>query len=182
MDKDNKLQIIYKDINDLQMYETNPRKNSDAVQYVVNSIQQFGFKNPIIIDANNTIVCGHTRYKAARRLKMAQVPCIMADDLSEDQIRAFRLADNKVAEMATWDYDRLEQEFALIDPMEFDIADFGFFPDYDKDEDEEEDEMEEGSITDSAPSYSLVIDCESKAEQKDTYERLAKMGIIARML
>ena len=176
------LKIIYKDINDLQMYENNPRKNSDAVQFVVNSIQQFGFKNPIIIDKNNTIVCGHTRYKAARRLKMATVPCIMADDLSEDQIRAFRLADNKVAEMATWDYDRLEQEFALIDPMEFDIADFGFFPNYEQDEeDEEDDEFDEGSSS-AEKTYSLVIDCESKAEQKDVYERLAKMGILARML
>ena len=176
------LKIIYKDINDLQMYENNPRKNSDAVQFVVNSIQQFGFKNPIIIDKNNTIVCGHTRYKAARRLKMATVPCIMADDLSEDQIRAFRLADNKVAEMATWDYDRLEQEFALIDPMEFDIADFGFFPNYEQDEEEEEeDDFDEGSSS-GEKTYCLVIDCESKAEQKDTYERLAKMGIIAKMM
>ena len=176
------LQIVYKDINDLQMYENNPRKNSDAVQYVANSIQQFGFKVPIIIDKNNMIVCGHTRYKAARRLKMAKVPCIMADDLDEDQIRAFRLADNKVAEMATWDYDRLEQEFMLIDPLEFDIADFGFFPNYEPDEDEEENEDGDTDMTVSEKSYTLVIDCESKAEQKDTYERLAKMGIVARMM
>lgn len=175
------LQIVYKDINDLQMYENNPRKNSDAVQYVANSIQQFGFKVPIIIDKNNMIVCGHTRYKAARRLKMAKVPCIMADDLDDDQIRAFRLADNKVAEMATWDYDRLEQEFMLIDPMEFDIADFGFFPNYEPDEDEEEEDDGDADMTASEKSYSLIIDCESKAEQKDTYERLAKMGIMARM-
>jgi len=174
------LKIVYKDINELQMYFNNPRINSDAVQYVANSIQQFGFKNPIIIDKDNVIVCGHTRYKAARRLKMAKVPCIMADDLDEDQIRAFRLADNKVAEMSTWDYDRLEQEFALIDPMEFDIADFGFFPSYEPDE-EEEDEEEDDIGSSSEASYTLIIDCASKAEQKDTYERLAKMGIIARM-
>ena len=163
------------------MYENNPRKNSDAVQYVANSISQFGFKVPIIIDKNNMIVCGHTRYKAARRLKMAKVPCIMADDLDEDQIRAFRLADNKVAEMATWDYDRLEQEFMLIDPLEFDIADFGFFPNYEPDEDEEEEDDGDADMTSSEKSYTLIIDCESKAEQKDTYERLAKMGIMARM-
>ena len=175
-----KMQIIYKDINDIQMYENNPRKNSDAVQYVINSIQNFGFKVPIIIDKNNMIVCGHTRYKAARRLKMATIPCIMADDLDEDQIRAFRLADNKVAEMSTWDYDRLEQEVGLLDPLEFDLADFGFFPSYEADEDEEDNDTEDGIS--SEPSYSLVIDCESKAEQKDTYERLMKMGIIARMM
>lgn len=175
-----KMQIIYKNIDELQMYFNNPRINSDAVQYVANSIQQFGFRNPIIIDKNNVIVCGHTRYKAARRLKMATVPCIMADDLTDDQIRAFRLADNKVAEMSTWDYDRLEQEFSLIDPLEFDIADFGFFPNYEDEEEDEEEEEEDSSP--SEPSYSLVIDCASKAEQKDTYERLMKMGIIAKMV
>lgn len=175
------LKIIYKDINDLQMYENNPRKNSDAVQYVANSIQNFGFKNPIIIDKNNMIVCGHTRYKAARRLKMAKVPCIMADDLSEDQIRAFRLADNKVAEMSTWDYDRLEQEFMLLDPLEFDIADFGFFPNYDTD-DEEEDEDDNESSGVSNPRFIIQIECKSLNEQRETYERLTNMGIECEMI
>ena len=174
------LKIIYKDVNDLQMYENNPRKNSDAVQYVANSIQQFGFKVPIIIDNTNTIVCGHTRYKAARRLKMAKVPCIIADDLSEDQIRAFRLADNKVAEMSTWDYDRLEQEFMLLDPMEFDIADFGFFPDYGTDDDEEEDDDEETS--EAAKRYIIQIECKSLNDQRETYERLTNLGISCEMI
>ena len=175
------LKIIYKDINDLQMYENNPRKNSDAVQYVANSIQNFGFKNPIIIDKNNMIICGHTRYKAARRLKMAKVPCIMADDLSEDQIRAFRLADNKVAEMSTWDYDRLEQEFMLLDPLEFDIADFGFFPNYDTDDEEEDEEDNEASGSDNQ-RFIVQIECKSLNEQRETYERLTNMGIECEMI
>ena len=175
------LKIIYKDINDLQMYENNPRKNSDAVQYVANSIQNFGFKNPIIIDKNNMIVCGHTRYKAARRLKMAKVPCIMADDLSEDQIRAFRLADNKVAEMSTWDYDRLEQEFMLLDPLEFDIADFGFFPNYDTDDEEEDEDDNETSGSDNQ-RFIVQIECKSLNEQRETYERLTNMGIECEMI
>lgn len=175
------LQIVYKDINDLQMYENNPRKNSDAVQYVANSISQFGFKVPIIIDKNNMIICGHTRYKAARRLKMAKVPCIMADDLSEDQIRAFRLADNKVAEMSTWDYDRLEQEFMLLDPLEFDIADFGFFPNYDTD-DEEEDEDDNETSESGNQRFIVQIECKSLNEQRETYERLTNMGIECEMI
>lgn len=175
------LQIVYKDINDLQMYENNPRKNSDAVQYVANSISQFGFKVPIIIDKNNMIICGHTRYKAARRLKMAKVPCIMADDLSEDQIRAFRLADNKVAEMSTWDYDRLEQEFMLLDPLEFDIADFGFFPNYDTD-DEEEDEDDNETYGSDNQRFIVQIECKSLNEQRETYERLTNMGIECEMI
>lgn len=175
------LQIVYKDINDLQMYENNPRKNSDAVQYVANSISQFGFKVPIIIDKNNMIICGHTRYKAARRLKMAKVPCIMADDLSEDQIRAFRLADNKVAEMSTWDYDRLEQEFMLLDPLEFDIADFGFFPNYDTDDEEEDEDDNETSGSDNQ-RFIVQIECKSLNEQRETYERLTNMGIECEMI
>ena len=82
-----------------------------------------------MLDENYEIVCGHTRWKAAKTLGMETVPCIMADDLNEDQIRAFRLADNKTAEMADWDFDLLELEFNEIDPELFDMADFGFFAD-----------------------------------------------------
>jgi len=90
------MQIIEKKINDLTPYENNPRKNDKSVDYVANSISQFGFKVPIVIDSNGVIVAGHTRYKAAVKLKMETVPCIVADDLTEEQIRAFRLVDNKV--------------------------------------------------------------------------------------
>lgn len=111
----------------LKPYKRNPRKNDKAVEYVANSIRSFGFKVPIVIDSNYEIVCGHTRWKAAKTLGMETVPCIMADDLTEDQIRAFRLADNKTAEMADWDFDLLELEFNDIDPDLFDMSDFGFF-------------------------------------------------------
>ena len=84
---------------------------------------------PIVIDENYEIVCGHTRWKAAKTIGLETVPCIMADDLNEEQIKAFRLADNKTAEMAGWDFDLLELEFNDIDPDLFDMADFGFFQD-----------------------------------------------------
>ena len=125
------MDIIEMPLSELKMYENNPRKNSEAVQYVMNSIREFGFKNPIIIDKDNVIVCGHTRYKAAMKLKMKKVPCIMADDLTDEQIQAFRLADNKTAEVAGWDFDKLEVELNDLDPAAFDLADFGFFPSYD---------------------------------------------------
>lgn len=125
------MNIIEMPLSELKMYENNPRKNSEAVQYVMNSIKEFGFKNPIIIDKDNVIVCGHTRYKAASRLRMKTVPCIMADDLTDEQIQAFRLADNKTAEIAGWDMDKLEFELNDLDPTLFDLADFGFFPRYD---------------------------------------------------
>lgn len=87
-------------LSDIKPYENNPRKNNEAVKYVAQSIKEFGFKVPIVIDKNNVIIAGHTRYKAAKRLKMKEVPTIIADDLTDEQVKAFRLADNKVAEKA----------------------------------------------------------------------------------
>lgn len=118
------MQIIEKNINELMPYENNPRKNDKSVDYVANSIQQFGFKVPIVIDNNGVIVAGHTRYKAAVNLKIDTVPCIVADDLTEEQIRAFRLADNKVGETSQWDMDLLTDELGEI--FGLNMEDFGF--------------------------------------------------------
>lgn len=109
---------------DIKPYEKNPRKNEDAVKYVMESVKAFGFKIPIVIDKDNIIVCGHTRYKAAKKLKMQEVPCIIADDLTEEQIKAFRLADNKVAEKSEWDFDLLSEELEGL--FDFDMELFGF--------------------------------------------------------
>ena len=110
---------------DLKPYEKNPRKNDKAVEPVANSIRDFGFKVPLVIDKDNIIVCGHTRYKAAQKLGMKEVPCIKADDLTPEQIKAFRLADNKVAEIAEWDFSFLDEELAGIGDA-FDMESFGF--------------------------------------------------------
>lgn len=122
------MQIIEKYTNELIPYSNNPRNNDEAVDAVAKSIKEFGFKVPIIIDKNNVIVAGHTRLKAAGKLKMEKVPCILADDLTEEQIKAFRLADNKVGELATWDMERLEAELDELDDMDldFEMSDFGF--------------------------------------------------------
>lgn len=127
-------------LQDLKPYEKNPRKNDEAVQYVAESIKQFGFKVPIIIDKNNVIVAGHTRFKAAKKLGISEVPCIVADDLTEEQIKAFRLADNKVAEKAEWDFDLLFDE--LDDLLEFDMSVFGFIEEEEPDLDEIESDKE----------------------------------------
>lgn len=118
------MQVVYVKIHDIIPYENNPRRNTDAVKYVRKSIEQFGFKVPMVLDAQNIIVCGHTRYLAAQEIGMEEVPCVYADDLSEEQIRAFRLADNKTAEAAGWDFDALEIE--LQDITGIDMSDFGF--------------------------------------------------------
>ena len=117
------MKIEYKNIGELVPYENNPRINDEAVEYVANSIKEFGFKVPIIIDKDNVIVAGHTRLKAAKQLKLKQVPVIMADDLSEEQIKAFRLADNKVSEKALWDISKLNIE---LDNIDLDMSNFGF--------------------------------------------------------
>ena len=119
--------IVMLPVSEVRPYEKNPRKNADAVKFVKASIEQFGFKVPIIVDSNRVIVCGHTRLLAAKSLGMSEVPCIMADDLTDDQIRAFRLADNKVGEFAEWDMDLLGDELdAIADACDIDMGDFGF--------------------------------------------------------
>lgn len=112
---------------DLVEYENNPRNNDGAVQAVAESIKEFGFKVPIVIDSNNVIVAGHTRLKAARLLGLTTVPCIIADDLTPEQVKAFRIADNKTGELAEWDFTALEIELAeLSEVSDIDMSDFGF--------------------------------------------------------
>ena len=118
------MEIVYKKLQDLKPYENNPRFNDDAVEFVANSIKEFGFKVPIVIDKNGVIVAGHTRYKASIELGLKEVPCIVADDLSDEQVKAFRLADNKVSEKADWNYELLDIELDDIEGL--DMKDFGF--------------------------------------------------------
>lgn len=114
-------------LEELKVYENNPRKNDEAVPYVAASIKEFGFKVPIIIDKDKVIIAGHTRYKAAKELKLKTVPVIVADDLTEDQVKAFRLIDNKTQELSSWDFGKLLDELnSLIDDI--DMTQFGFAP------------------------------------------------------
>ena len=112
-----------KKVSTLQEYENNPRNNDAAVDAVAKSIEEFGFKVPIVITKDHVIIAGHTRLKASLKLGLDEVPCIIADDLTEEQIKAFRLADNKTAELATWDFAKLEEELANI---EMDMSLFEF--------------------------------------------------------
>ena len=118
------MNIIDVNVDELKPYEQNPRNNKEAVKYVANSIKEFGFRVPLVIDTDFVIVCGHTRYEAAKQLEMETVPCLIADDLTDEQIKAFRLADNKTAEVAEWDFSLLETEMSEI--FDIDMSDFGF--------------------------------------------------------
>jgi DNA modification methylase len=117
------MQVVMKKITSLLEYDNNPRHNEEAIEAVANSIREFGFKVPIVISSDNIIIAGHTRLKASVSLGLEEVPCIIADDLNEEQIKAFRLADNKTAELATWDLSKLEEELSHID---MDMLQFGF--------------------------------------------------------
>lgn len=145
------MEIKYKKIEDLKPYENNPRFNDDAVEYVAKSIKEFGFKVPLVITSGGVIITGHTRYKASLELGLKEVPCIIADDLTEEQIKAFRLVDNKASEISDWNFALLEDE---LNNLDIDMSDFGFNLDFNIDE---EIEVEENPYTNkiNIPQYEI---------------------------
>lgn len=151
------MQIINKNISDLHPYKNNPRKNDHAVDAVANSIKEFGFKVPVVIDKNGEIIAGHTRYKEAKKLEIKEIPCIIAEDLTEEQIKAFRIADNKVGELADWDFEMLNVELGEISNI--DMTEFGF----DFGTIEEEKEVVEDD-------YEVKIDEKAKSKHGEIYK------------
>ena len=154
------MQIYDKPLGWLTPYENNPRNNDEAVEPVANSISEFGFKVPIVATSDGEIINGHTRWKAAKKLKLKTVPVIIADDLTEEQVRAFRLADNKVAEIAQWDIELLLSEIESVDNLDMTL--FGFtdsdytlddFEDEETDTDFSEDEIESEGDSVSSVEY-----------------------------
>lgn len=118
------MKVEAKSIDEIKPYENNPRDNDDAVDAVANSIKEFGWQQPIVVDNDGVIIAGHTRYKAAKKLGLKHVPVVVADNLTPDQVKAYRLADNKTAELADWDMDLLNDELDQI--RNIDMSDFGF--------------------------------------------------------
>lgn len=134
------MQIIEKSIGELKPYENNPRKNEDAVEYVANSIREFGWRVPLVIDRGGTIVAGHTRYLAAEMLGIEKIPCVVADDLSEEQKKCFRIIDNKISELSEWDYNLLFEELDEIEGIDMGLMGFSKF--IDEGGEDEEDRVE----------------------------------------
>lgn len=161
--------IVNKRIKELKEYENNPRHNEVAIEKVAASIREFGFKVPIVIDSDNVIIAGHTRKKAAEKIGLAEVPCIVADDLTPEQVKAFRLADNKVSEFATWDFEKLEAE--LADLSDFDMSDFGFDVDIEEDFDESDldDDTEKENVI-------VSINCNNVNDYEEIKERLQNLA------
>lgn len=111
-------------LTDITPYENNPRNNEEAVEKVANSIKEFGFNQPIVVDKDNVIIVGHTRYLAAQELGLTEAPVIVAGNLSDEQAKAYRLADNKTGELAGWDFEKLALELEQIEDIN--MSDFGF--------------------------------------------------------
>ena len=137
-----KTKIQWRPTGEVHPYPNNPRNNDDAVEYVANSIREFGWQQPIVVDTDSTIIAGHARLKAAKMLGMETVPVVVADNLTPAQVNAYRLADNKVAEAATWDMEALAVELEGLevdfDMTMFDFDEIGFEPSFDDVEDEQE--------------------------------------------
>lgn len=164
------MQIITKKLSDLRPYARNPRKNDQAVDAVANSIREFGFKVPIVIDKNGEIIAGHTRYKAAKKMNLEEIPCIIADDLTEEQIKAFRLADNKVGELADWDFDLLSDELNEI--TDIDMNEFGFLENMNQTEEANRKDISDALRFD---DYKLIVEG-TEEELNELYDKLISEG------
>jgi len=120
------MKIELRPLSNIKPYEKNPRINDDAVDAVVASLREFGFRQPIVVDADGVIICGHTRWKAAQKLGLEKVPVHVAKDLTSEQIKAYRIADNQTASLAEWNYDLLPLELADLQAVNYDLGLLGF--------------------------------------------------------
>ena len=184
------MNIVNLKVEELIPYINNPRNNTEAVDKVAASIKEFGFKVPIVIDKDNIVVTGHTRLLASKKLGLQEVPCVIADDLSPAQIKAFRIADNKVSEYAEWDEDMLKVELEELEEMDFDLDSVSIdFSDFDMaldlEDTEEGQEQEENIYTKeiNIPQYEITGECPKLEElvneekTKSLIERIEKSDI-----
>lgn len=172
------MKIEYRPIADIRPYESNPRRNDRAVAKVAESIRQFGFRQPIVVDADGVIIVGHTRYRAALELGLESVPVHVVTDLSPEQMKAYRIADNKTGSLATWDYEKLRLEIGELRECEYDLGVLGF----------SEDELSRVLTLESLPgeveetrNYAVIVDCETEEEQRRVYEYLEAGGYRCRL-
>ena len=173
------MQVIEKELSWLKPYANNPRNNESAVEPVANSIKEFGFKVPIVATSDGEIINGHTRFKASKLLGLEKVPVIIADDLTDEQIKAFRLADNKTGEIADWNESLLIKELEELDDLDYDMGQFGFELDLD-DADEDGDGSDDmGDIPDDidvVEAFALNVIVKNEAEQAELYDELLGRG------
>lgn len=191
------MKIVEKPIGEIVPYPGNPRHNAAAVDGIAESIRRFGFRQPLVVDARGVVVCGHARLAAAKKLGETTVPCVLADDLPDDAIRAYRLLDNKLREKSSWDYDALAAELADL-KFDFDAFDVDFdppeFPEFDpapSDDEPDKDATPRDPATTDAPepggidalpsAFAIVVRCEDQKSQETLYRRLTDEGYDVRL-
>ena len=163
------MNIEYKKLKDLTPYEKNTKKHDKTqINNVAESIKQYGFVQPIVVDKNDVIVIGHCRYEAAKKLKLETVPCVCVDELTDEQVKALRIVDNKSNE-SPWDMEFLADELAEVDLSAFDF-DFGVSLD---ENDTQTKEREEIALNE---SISVVVECSDDEEAETIFEKLSEEG------
>lgn len=171
------MQIIEKELSWLKPYANNPRDNESAVEPVAKSIKEFGFKVPIVATSDGEIINGHTRFKASKLLGIEKVPVIIADDLTDEQIKAFRLVDNKTGELADWDESLLIKELEELDGLDYDMGQFDFG--LNLDDVEEGESGDTGDIPDNInvmETFALNVIVSDEKEQAELYEEMLGRG------
>lgn len=192
------MQIVYKPLSEIAPYENNPRNLENAVDAVAESIRQFGFNQPIVLDQQNVVVCGHTRLQAALKLGLKDAPCVMVENLTPQQVKAYRLLDNKLHEKTTWNLERLQTELERFN-FDFEPFDVDFKSDLERfnpcgsndnlpsvfNEDFLEDQVkphkddEELSVDvekSTKATFQLIVQCPDEVTQAQLYEELRDQG------
>lgn len=174
--KDVELNIVYRNIKELKPYKKNAKKHpKEQVERIANSIKEFGFTQPVIIDSNNCVVAGHGRILGAKKAGLKQVPTVMLEDLTEEQIKAYRLVDNKLNE-SEWDFGLLDEELGILSD-DIDMELFGF--DIDMSDEELEKKKVEFEIKE---KYEVHIICKDEKQMEQVYNKTKGMGIDCKLV
>lgn len=169
-----KLNIVYRQIKDLKPYKKNAKKHSkEQVEQIANSIKEFGFTQPVIVDKNNEVVAGHGRILGAKKAGLKSVPTVCLEELTEEQIKAYRLVDNKLNE-SEWDSDLLDEELGILSD-DIDMELFGF------DESEVEQEEVEKVEFEKRKIYKVIVELENKKASEKLYKKLSSEGYICKI-
>lgn len=169
-----KLNIVYRQIKDLKPYKKNAKKhNKEQVEQIANSIKEFGFTQPVIVDKHNSVVAGHGRILGARKAGLKQVPTVCLEELTEEQIKAYRLVDNKLNE-SEWDYSLLDEELENL-TEDIDMNLFGFCESEIEQEEVEKVEFEKRKI------YKVIVEFENKKASEKLYKKLSSEGYICKI-
>lgn len=164
------MEVRNMNIDDIKPYDNNPRDNDNAVDETANSIKEFGWQQPIVVDKDMVIIVGHTRYKAAKKLGYKEVPVVVASNLNKEQVRAYRLADNKTGELAEWDLNLLDEELEAI--IDIDMSDYGF--NFDDTEVDDIDVSDKDLSETFNEKYELKVTCDNEKQLEELYNELTE--------